>query len=66
MAVMGFPGGLQHPPGFYRIDNTLVMSRRSGASSNLQIAMNGAAVTTGSPAPVLAAELRGCPEFGHS
>jgi len=28
--------------------------------------MNGAAVTTGSPVPALAAELRGLPEFGHS
>jgi hypothetical protein len=66
MAVMGVPGGSQRPPGFYRIDNTLVMSRRSGASSNLQIAMNGAAVTTGSPVPALAAELRRLPTFGHS
>src|SRR5215813_12593374 len=30
----GVPGGSQRPPGFYRIDNTLVMSRGSGASSS--------------------------------
>src|SRR5262249_58409999 len=33
----GVPGRSQRPPGFYRIENTLVMPRGSGASNNLQI-----------------------------
>jgi hypothetical protein len=36
MAVMGFPGGWQLSAGFYRMENALVMSRESGASSRLE------------------------------